>query len=59
MTKVSKLIPFFLLIIGTFGLLINEFVFDWGTIATLAFALSNVIGLISLGIASGSKKKDK
>ena len=59
MTKVSKLIPFFLLIIGTFGLLMNEFVFDWGTMPTLAFALSNVIGLIALVIASSSKKKDK
>ncbi len=59
MTKVLKLIPFFLLIVGTFGLLMNEFVFDWGTIATLAFALSNVIGLIALVITSGIKKKDK
>ena len=48
MTKVSKLIPFFLLIIGTFGLLMNEFLFDWGTMPTLGFALSNVIGLIAL-----------
>jgi len=59
MTKVLKLIPFFLLIVGTFGLLMNEFVFNWGTIATLAFALSNVIGLIALVITSRITKKDK
>lgn len=59
MTNVLKLIPFFLLIVGTFGLLMNEFVFNWGTIATLAFALSNVIGLIALVITSRITKKDK
>ena len=59
MRKVIELIPFVLMIIGTFGLLMNEFVFYWGTIATLTFALANVIGLIALGIARGSKTKDK
>jgi hypothetical protein len=58
MTKFTDLFPFVLLIIGTFGLLLNEFVFDWGTIATVTFALSNVAGLIALGIAGKSKKKD-
>jgi len=40
---------FILLIIGTLGLLINEFVFDWGRVATLIFATMNVIGLVMLG----------
>jgi hypothetical protein len=51
MTKVIELSPFVLLIIGTVGLLLNEFVFDWGRTATLLFAAANVIGLLVLGLA--------
>lgn len=40
---------FILLLIGTAGLLINEFVVHLGTATTLIFALFNVIGLILLG----------
>ena len=39
---------FILLIIGTLGLLLNEFVFDWGRAATLTFAVFNICGLVSL-----------
>ena len=46
-----KLIAFILLIIGTVGLLLNEFVFDWGRVATLLFAVSNLIGLATLAIS--------
>lgn len=42
------LIAFILLIIGTIGLLLNEFVLDWGRVATLIFAASNLIGLATL-----------
>jgi len=35
----------FLLLLGTAGLLLNEFVFAWGRSATIAFAVLNVIGL--------------
>lgn len=42
------LIVFILLLIGTTGLLLNEFVFDWGRTAVLIFAAANVIGLIVL-----------
>jgi len=45
MRKVAKLSAFILLIIGTTGLLINEFVFDWGRVATLSFAAINIVGL--------------
>lgn len=48
MRNVIERIPFILLIIGTLGLLLNEFVFDWGSIATLIFAILNVIGLLVL-----------
>jgi len=51
MKKVIELSPFVLLIIGTVGLLLNEFVFDWGRTATLIFAAANVIGLLALGFA--------
>jgi len=48
MKEVAKLSAFILLIIGTLGLLINEFIFDWGRTATLTFAVFNFIGLATL-----------
>jgi hypothetical protein len=45
-----KVGAFVLLIIGTLGLLLNEFVFDWGRTATLSFAVTNAIGLLALGV---------
>jgi len=49
--EVTKLIAFILLIIGTLGLIINEFIFDWGSSATLTFAAINVVGLVVLAFA--------
>jgi hypothetical protein len=40
---------FILLIVGTIGLLVNEFIFGWGSTATLVFAVLNIIGLVMLG----------
>jgi hypothetical protein len=37
-----------LLLIGTAGLLLNEFYLDWGRPATLTFALFNIIGIALL-----------
>ncbi len=51
MTKIIRLSAFILLIIGTLGLLINEFVFDWGSAATLTFAAVNIVGLATLAFA--------
>ena len=48
MREVAKLIAFILLIIGTIGLLVNEFVFDWGRVGTIVFAVFNVVGLAIL-----------
>jgi len=48
MRKFAKLSAFILLGIGTLGLLINEFVLDWGQITTLTFAVMNVVGLATL-----------
>ncbi len=48
MAENTKRIAFVLLIIGTFGLIINEFLFDWGRSGTLFFATLNVFGIFSL-----------
>jgi hypothetical protein len=49
MNNNNEFSAFVLLIIGTLGLLLNEFVFEWGRTATLLFATANVIGLVVLG----------
>jgi len=49
--EVTKLIAFILLAIGTLGLIINEFIFDWGSSATLTFTVINVVGLVVLAFA--------
>ena len=41
-------LTFVLLLIGTIGLVSNEFILEWGRSATLAFAASNLIGLVIL-----------
>ena len=53
-----KLIAFALLIVGTLGLLANEFIFDWGSPATLTFAVFNVVGLALLAFAHWGIKQD-
>ena len=50
MREVARLTAFILLIIGTIGLLVNEFIFDWGRVGTLVFAVLNFIGLAILAI---------
>ena len=48
MKETIKLCAFILLIIGTAGLLLNEFAFDWGSAATIIFAVANFLGLVIL-----------
>lgn len=36
---------FILIFFGTLGLLVNEFIFNWGTTATVFFSIFNLIGL--------------
>ena len=55
---IINLSAFILLVIGTVGLLLNELVFDWGRVATLIFAVSNLIGLATLAF-SYWRTKDK
>ena len=57
MREYALLIAFVLLIVGTIGLLINEFILDWGRCATLTFAIINVVGLASLAFAYWARKK--
>jgi hypothetical protein len=52
MGEVAKWSAFILLIIGTLGLVANEFILDWGAIATLIFAALNVVGLIILAFVN-------
>jgi hypothetical protein len=53
-----KLTGFILLIIGTLGLLITEFAFEWGSAATLIFAALNVVGLAILAYTYWGMKKE-
>jgi len=54
-----KLIAFVLLIVGTIGLLVNEFVTDWGSGVTIAFAFLNILGLVVLAYATWTMGKRK
>ena len=53
-----KLTGFILLFIGTLGLLITEFAFEWGSAATLIFAALNVVGLAILAYTHWGMKKE-
>ena len=57
MQGIALLIAFILLIIGTVGLLVNEFVTDWGRCTTLTFAIINVVGLAILAFTYWIKKR--
>ena len=48
---------FILLIIGAIGHLINEFIFDWGRLATVRFTIFNVAGLAILAFERWGKKR--
>lgn len=50
--KSLELIAPILLVIGTSGLLMNEFMFKWGSSATLFFAAISTLGIATLGIAN-------
>jgi hypothetical protein len=56
MNKNVKLFGFVLLWVGTFGLLLNEFILSWGSFGTLVFAVANIVGLIVLFFSCWGKK---
>ena len=51
MKELLKSIGFVFVTIGFLGLILGDFVFNWGTAITLAFASINALGLIILAIA--------
>jgi hypothetical protein len=59
MSQVIKLAAFVLLVIGTIGLMVIEFVTDWGRAATLTFAIFNCVGLAILAVTYFGKKGDR
>ena len=56
MKDTINLFAFIILIVGTAGLLVNEFIFDMGRTGTIVFAAFNVVGLIILAIAYFRRK---
>jgi len=59
MREVLKLGSFILIFIGTLGLLLNEFMFDWGRTATIIFAAINLVGLVTLVSTTWITKKPR
>jgi len=58
MGEVGRITAFVLLIVGTLGLLANEFILYWGRPATATFAAFNFLGLVILALMTwGIKKK--
>ena len=58
MREATRLSGFILLSIGTIGLLINEFICDWGSTATLTLAAINIVGLAILAFTYWGMKKE-
>jgi len=58
MREVLKVGGFILIAGGTLGLIINDLVFNWGRVATLTFAVFNLLGLAILISAFWSRKRN-
>jgi len=54
-----KLSGFTLIIIGTAGLLLNEFVWEHSSSRTIIFAVVNFVGLVNLAFAHFGMRKSK
>ncbi len=48
---------FILIIVGTAGLLLNEFVLEHSTTRTIIFGVVDLVGLVTLGFASFGMKR--
>ena len=59
MREFIKVSGFVLIIIGTAGLLLNEFVWEHSSTRTIIFAVVNFVGLVNLAFAYFGMKKDK
>jgi hypothetical protein len=56
MKATIRLLAFVLLAVGLAGLLLNEFVFQWGSGATITFASVEVFGFVVLALARWGMK---
>ena len=56
-TESVRLTAFVLVIVGTLGLLANEYIGNWGRAATLASAALNVVGLMILWVSLPRDRK--
>ena len=56
MREASKLVGFSLVTVGFIGLVLTDFVFNWGRAVTITFAAINAVGLITLAIAHWGMK---
>ena len=59
MREATTVIAFILLVTGTVGLLVNEFVFDWGRPITILLACLNVVGLVVLPFAMRGARQQR
>ena len=57
MQNFLKTTAFILIIIGTVGLLLNEFVWEHSSTRTIIFAVVNFVGLVNLGFAHFGMRK--
>ena len=56
MRNFLKITAFILIIVGTVGLLLNEFVWEQSSTRAFIFAVANVVGLVTLGLAQFSMR---
>ena len=56
MRNFIKITAFILIIIGTVGLLLNEFVWEHSSSRTIIFAVVDFVGLVNLAFASFGMK---
>jgi len=54
-----KISAFILIIIGTLGLLLNEFVWEHSATRTIIFAVVNFVGLVNLSFAYFGMRKSQ
>jgi len=57
MRELVKISGFALIIVGTVGLLLNEFVLDASSSCTIIFAVANFVGLVNLAFAHFGMRK--
>ena len=59
MKNFIKITAFTLIIVGTAGLLLNEFVWEHSSTRTIVFAVVNFVGLVSLGFSSFGMRQSR